>query len=77
MGRRYYIISESTSGSFQYSLNDEGLLMQSSPTPSGPSPFSSSARILTYHKDRNVADEKVQEKKKKKVSMNINSFLLT
>lgn len=42
-----------TSGSLQYSLNNEGLLMQSSPTPVLSLPLSSSKRILAYQKPVN------------------------
>lgn len=37
-----------TSGRFQYSLNNEGLLTHSSPIPTVSLPLSSSVRIFTY-----------------------------
>lgn len=48
-------VQMNTSGSFQYSLNKEGLLTQISPTPAASLPLSSSA-ILTYHKHKNVRE---------------------
>lgn len=44
----YYVVI--TSGNFQYSLNSDGLLMQSSPTPVWSLLLASSKRILAYQK---------------------------
>lgn len=52
-------MSKVTSGSFQYSLNNEGLLTQSSPTPVVSVLLSSSATIFTYSKHR-FYSEKIQ-----------------